>query len=64
MRRRCQNSGAVIRDQLQVRPGTGGLTSTLGTVTLPGDLTQLRVTTVAGTDTFDSPSGKINVVWE
>ena len=35
---------------------------TAGTVTLTGTLTQLRVTTVNGTDTFDA--GSINILYE
>jgi hypothetical protein len=38
------------------------LTTTVGSVALPGTLTQVRVTTVNGTDTFDA--GSINVMWE
>jgi hypothetical protein len=38
------------------------LSTTVGTVALPGTLTQVRVTTVNGTDTFDA--GSINIMWE
>lgn len=38
------------------------LSTTVGTVALPGTLTQVRVTTINGTDTFDA--GSINIMWE
>ena len=42
---------------------TAGITSTTGaSIQLAGTLTQLRLTTVNGTDTFDA--GSINLLWE
>jgi len=45
-----------------VRSSNDGTFTSGGTVTLSGTLTQLRITTVNGTDTFDA--GSVNILWE
>lgn len=45
-----------------IKPGTTNVFSAGGDVTLSGVLTQIRITTVGGTDTFDA--GSINILYE
>ena len=57
---KLQNNSWVIQGTIGLTASAGGLQN--GSKTLSGTLTQVRITTVNGTDTFDA--GTINIMYE